>query len=78
MNAGEIVSAIISSLAVVLLTAIARAMLGLRNDLRRYMTEHVWLLATTLWTRDRVIRIMRVMDLEVAEPPPNDLPPRPR
>jgi hypothetical protein len=76
VNAGEIVSAVISSLSVLLLTAITRAMIGFRNDLRRFMTEHMWLISTTLWTRDKVMHIMSVMDLESDRPPPDDLPPR--
>lgn len=63
-------------MAVILLTAIARAMIGFRNDMRRFMTEHTWLLVTSLWTRDKVIKIMKVMDLESDQPPPGDLPPR--
>lgn len=78
MRAGEIVSSVISSVAVLLLAAIARGLLGVRNDMRRFMLEHTWLLATTLWTRDKVMHIMRTMDLELDQPPPADLPPRPK
>lgn len=78
MRAGEIVSSVISSVAVLLLAGIARGLLGVRSDLRRFMLEHTWLLATTLWTRDKVMHIMRTMDLELDQPPPADLPPRPK
>lgn len=76
MGAGEIVSSVISSVAVLLLAGIARGLLGVRADMRRFMLEHTWLLATTLWTRDKVMQIMRTMDLELDRPPPDDLPPR--
>jgi hypothetical protein len=76
MNTGETISAVISSAAVLLMTAIARALIGIRHDLSRYMAEHMWLLATTLWTRDKVQRIMRSMDMAIEDPPPADLPPR--
>lgn len=74
MNAGEIISSVISGVAVLLLGGIARAVTGARGDLRRFMLEHTWLLATTVWTRDRVIVIMRGMDLDPGPPPPADLP----
>lgn len=73
MNA-QTVSAIISGASVVILTAIGRMLLGMRKDFRRFMAEHAWLIATTLWTRDKVVRIMDQMQMPMDTPPPNDLP----
>lgn len=74
MNAGEVVSSIISGVAVLLLGAIARGLIGVRKDFRRFMAEHMWLIATTLWTRDKVLRIMRDLGMPADLPPPDDLP----
>lgn len=70
----QILSNIIGGVAVILLGLIGRGLLGLRNDVRRFMREHLWLLATTLWTRDKVMQIMTKLDLPVTDPPPEDLP----
>jgi hypothetical protein len=76
VNSGQIVSSIISGAAVLLLAGIARGLLGTRRDFRRFMAEHTWLLATTLWTRDKVIQIMERMDmpLDTDGMPPSELP----
>lgn len=74
MNPGEIISSVISGVSVLLLAGIARGLLGVRKDFRRFMTEHLWLLATTLWTRDKVMLIMRELKLPADQPPPDDLP----
>ena len=74
MNAGEIISSVIGAIAVGLLTFIARAIKNIGGDFRRFMQEHMWLLATTLWTRDKVVRIMTELNLPMDQPPPNDLP----
>lgn len=73
MSAGEILSSIISGVSVVILAAIARGLLGVRKEFRQFMTEHMWLLATTLWSRDKVLVIMRELGLAVDIPPPGDL-----
>lgn len=75
MSFGEILSSIISGVAVLLLAGIAQAMRGVRKDFRRFMAEHAWLLATTLWTRDKVLRIMERLDMPIDSQPPGDLPP---
>ena len=74
MNTGQIVSSVIGAVAVALLAAIGRGLVGIRKDVRRFMQEHLWLLATTLWTRDKVVLIMKRLDMPVQDPPPNDLP----
>ena len=77
MRAAEVISSVISGVAVLLLAGIARGLVGVRNDFRRFMAEHVWLITTTLWTRDKVLRIMQELGLPVDRPPPGDLPPNP-
>lgn len=74
MSAGEVLSSIISGVAVLLLAWIARAISGITKDFRRFMAEHAWLIATTLWTRDKVIRIMEVMGMPWEGNPPTDPP----
>jgi hypothetical protein len=75
MNSGQIVSSVISGAAVLLLAGITRGLLGTRRDFRRFMAEHTWLLATTLWTRDKVIQIMEQMNMPLDDGvPPGDLP----
>jgi hypothetical protein len=73
MDAGQIISSVIGGVAVLFLGAIGRMILGIRTDFRRFMAEHLWLLATTMWTRDKVIIIMKAMNIEINDPPPNDL-----
>jgi hypothetical protein len=74
VNPAEIISSIISGVTVLLLAGITRGLLGVRKDFRRFMAEHTWLLATTLWTRDKVIQIMQSMNMPVDGSPPSDLP----
>lgn len=73
MKASDIITSIISGTAVLLLAGIAKAMLGVRNDFRKFMGEHMWLIATTMWTRDKVINIMRDLGMPLGNPPPDDL-----
>jgi hypothetical protein len=77
VNAGQVISSVISGVAVLLLAGITRSLFGVRADFRRFMLEHTWLIATTLWTRDKVIKVMQQMDLDPGPPPPADLPPPP-
>lgn len=73
MNAGEIVSSIISGVAVLLLAGIARTIRHVTKDFKRFMAEHMWLIATTMWTRDKVIRIMSDLGMPLDNPPPDTL-----
>lgn len=76
MRVSEIISSVVSGAALLLLAAITRALVGVRRDFRRFMTEHLWLLATTMWTRDKVIKMLQLLGMEDASNPPADLPPR--
>lgn len=69
-----IVTNVIGGVAVLLLAVICRVMLKVGGDVRRFMREHLWLLATTLWTRDKVLQIMAKLDMTVPDNPPEDLP----
>lgn len=73
MNGGEVITSVISGSAVLLLAALTRGLFGIRKDFRKFMAEHVWLIATTLWTRDKITVIMRELGMPVGNPPPDDL-----
>jgi hypothetical protein len=75
VNTDEIVSSVLSGIVVLILASIARTVASFHHEFRRFMAEHVWLLATTLWTRDKVTKIMKRLDMPMDDPPPNDLPP---
>ena len=70
----EIVPSVLSAMSVALLALIGKGFLTLTRDFRRFMTEHLWLLATTLWTRDKVMQVMARLDMPADPPPPDDLP----
>lgn len=70
----EIISSTISGVAVLLLAGIAKAIFGMRREFHRFMAEHSWLLVTTLWTRDKVVKIMDHLDMPIEMSPPEDLP----
>lgn len=70
----QIIQSIIGGVAVLLLAGIGRMFMGVRSDLRRFMQEHTWLLATTLWTRDKVTQIMVKLDMPMTDDPPDVLP----
>jgi len=74
----QIVSSVIGAIATAILAVIGKAVLGLRADTRRFMAEHMWLLATTLWARDNVTRIMGHLDMPVESEPPENMPHRDR
>jgi hypothetical protein len=65
---------IIGGLAVLLLAFIGKGMLGMRRDFRQFMAEHAWLLATSLWTRDKIMQLMAKLDMPMTEDPPDRLP----
>ena len=69
----QTVSAVISGVSVIVLAAIGRGLLGMRRDVRQFMAEHMWLLATTLWTRDNVRQIMQALGMPETTPPPDNL-----
>lgn len=73
-----VAAAVASTFATIILGAIARRLRALSQSFERFMGEHSWLLATTLWTRDKTIRIMDSLGMPIEQPPPADLPPRPR
>ena len=72
----QMLDSILSGATVLLLAFIGRGMLGMRRDFRRFMAEHAWLLATTLWNRDKVLKIMARLEMPIENSPPDDLPVR--
>lgn len=70
----QIVQSIIGGTAVLLLAGIGKMLLGVRKDVRRFMQEHTWLLATSLWTRDKVMQIMVKLEMPITDDPPDKLP----
>lgn len=69
----SVISGILSGLSVIILAAIGRSVIRLDRSFRRFMAEHLWLLATSLWTRDKVILIMERLNMPIDHPPPNNL-----
>lgn len=70
----SIVSNTTGGIAVIFLAFIGKALMGMRRDFHKFMAEHSWLLATTLWTRDKVLVIMAKLDMPMTDAPPRDLP----
>lgn len=70
----NIISDIISGTSVAMLAVIGRGLLGVRKDFRQFMAEHTWLLATTMWNKDKVLQIMAKMDMPMQDEPPRNLP----
>ncbi len=73
MRPTELVSNIIGAVAVGLLGFICHVLIRAYKKFDQFMTEHVWLLATTLWTRDKVVEVMSTLGIEIGNPPPGKL-----
>jgi len=71
---GEILSNVLGAVAVGLLGFICHVILRAYRKFDQFMAEHMWLLATTLWTRDKVMEIMGMLGIEVQIPPPANMP----
>jgi hypothetical protein len=76
MNTGELVTSLISGVMVLLLAWIARRLGRIGGDFHKFMAEHIWLISTSLWTRDKVVKIMASLNMPMDNPPPSDLPER--
>jgi hypothetical protein len=74
MNTAEIVSSLISGVIVLILAWIARRVAKIGGDFHKFMAEHIWLISTSLWTRDKVVKIMASLNMPMDNPPPSDLP----
>jgi hypothetical protein len=64
-----VLSSIASAVATVLLAALLRQLAAIRRDAKRFMAEHLWLLATTDWARTSIMQIMRELGLNGDKPP---------
>jgi hypothetical protein len=73
VNASEIVSSIIGAVAVALLSFILSTLRRLFNKFDRFMAEHMWLIATTLWTRDKVMEMMQSLGMPMTSDPPANM-----
>lgn len=54
-----------------LLAALVGLVRGLRRDVRTFMTEHLWLIATANWSRTSIMTLMS--ELGIDGPPPPDM-----
>lgn len=73
MRPAEIISNIIGGVAVALLGFLCHFVYRTYRKFDRFMTEHLWLLATTLWTRDKVMEIMSLLGIPITDGPPATL-----
>lgn len=69
----QILSSVLSAIAVTVLLAIGRYIRLLSKNFDRFMGEHLWLLASTMWNRDKVLRIMNELGMGLDDPPPEPL-----
>lgn len=72
----QLVSGLFSGAATLALAAIARTLFGIRQDVKRFVHEHGWLIQTSRWTRDGLGQVMAELGLKPTSEPPADLPPR--
>lgn len=66
----QIFANVIGGVATVLLGGIATLLWRGYRKLNRFMAEHLWLIATTMWTRDKVMVMMHQMGMPIDNPPP--------
>jgi len=64
-----VLSAAFGAIASALLTALVAMLRGVRRDLRHFMAEHLWLIASANWSRQTIQTIMRELGIE-GDPPP--------
>ena len=69
----SVIANIIGGVAVVLLGGIVSILWRGYRRFNRFMAEHVWLITTTLWNRDKVLNIMDHLNMPVRDEPPSDL-----
>lgn len=69
----QVISSVLGGVAVLLLGAIGRLILAMRKDFHKFMAEHLWLLATTMWNKDKIILIMKKLDMPIEDLPPTNL-----
>ena len=66
---GQVISSVLSAIAVLVLTAIARLISGMRRDMRVFMQEHLYLLAIADWSRTTIATMTDHMGIHVTSPP---------
>lgn len=69
-----VISAIISAIATGVTTAmvalLVKAVTGVRQDIRRFMAEHLYLLRVADWTKINLGSLFDHLNLTPSEPPP--------
>jgi len=73
MRPSEILGNVLAAIAVAMLGFICHVIIRAYRKFDRFMLEHVWLIATTLWTRQKVIEVMAALGIDYPDPPPADL-----
>jgi hypothetical protein len=66
---GQVISSVLSAVAVVILAMIGSTLRRMSNDIRRFMREHLWLLAMADWTKTSVQAIMHHLNINGTSPP---------
>jgi len=62
-------SAVFTAIASALLAALVAMIRGVRRDLRTFMAEHMWLIATANWARTSILTMMRDLGINGESPP---------
>lgn len=65
----SVVSAVSSAAASILLAAVVRQLSKVRRDIRRFMAEHLWLLATSRWAQVSINELLKEMNIDGPKPP---------
>jgi hypothetical protein len=66
----QVVSAVTGATATGLLALLVSILRGIRKDIKRFMAEHLWLLAVADWSSRSIVRLMRDLGIDY-EPPPD-------
>lgn len=62
-------SAVFGAIASGLLAALVALIRGMRRDIRTFMAEHLWLIATANWSRTSIMTLMDQLGLDGPPPP---------
>jgi Ser/Thr protein kinase RdoA (MazF antagonist) len=64
-----VLAAVSSAVSTAILAMIGRMLASIHRDVRRFMKEHLWLLATADWTITSVQAVMHQLGINGADPP---------
>jgi hypothetical protein len=65
----QIISAVTGAMATAILAVLAGTLRAIRRDIRKFMAEHLWLLAIAGWSVRSVNQMARELGIDI-EPPP--------